>query len=97
MGRASTAGSRRGSWRRIKRVLLVGLGAFLVVLGALTFPLPLPVGLPLAVLGLALVVRNSRAGKRWLVALAARHPRLRGALTRVRRSRRREAIQQASD
>jgi hypothetical protein len=89
--------ARRRPWRHLKRVGFVGAGLLLIVAGIATFPLPLPIGLPLAAIGLTLVVRNSMTGRRRLAALLARYPRLRGALARLRRGRRRRVAEQAAE
>jgi hypothetical protein len=81
----------------VKRLGFVAAGLVLIIAGIATFPLPLPIGLPLAAIGLTLVVRNSMTGRRRLAALLARYPRLRGALGRLRRSRRRAAAQQPAE
>lgn len=89
--------ARRRPWRHAKRIGLAGAGILLIVAGIATFPLPLPIGLPLAVIGLTLVVRNSMTGRRRLAALLARHPRLRGAFGRLRRGRRRSVAEQPAE
>ena len=38
--------------------LMILLSMLLVIAGLLTFPLPLPIGLPLLLIGLALLVRH---------------------------------------
>lgn len=61
------------------RFLMTVLGTVLLILsipiGALT-PF-IPIGLPMAIVGLLLVGRNSRLGKGLIVRTARRHPRTR--------------------
>lgn len=68
-------------------VIMTALGTILLVLsfpiGALT-PF-IPVGLPMAVVGLVLIGRNSRFGKGMIIRTARRHRRTRQLyLTRLR-------------
>ena len=62
--------------------LLTGLGMVLLLAGAATFWLPLPIGVPLILLGGTLLLRHSPRSRRWLVAAAYRFPALRGYLDR---------------
>ncbi len=53
-----------------------------IVLLILSFPIGvltpfIPVGLPMAILGLVLIGRNSRYGKGMILSTARRHPRVR--------------------
>lgn len=61
------------------KALLSVIGVVLVILafpiGALT-PF-IPVGLPMAIVGLVLIGRNSRHGKSMIIRTARRYPRLR--------------------
>jgi len=61
---------------RIKRWLLIGLGGVLVIAGFLIAPLPGPLGLPLTVIGLMLVLRNSFAAKRQFVRFQRAQPKM---------------------
>lgn len=61
--------------RRLARLALVGLGLLLMGAGALIMPLPGPFGLPIVVLGLMVVLRNSFWAKRRFMRLHRRHPR----------------------
>ena len=60
--------------RAIMRGVLIGLGLMLVVLGFLMAPLPGPLGVPVTVAGLILVLRNSVWAKRRFVQMQRRHP-----------------------
>lgn len=61
---------------RITRWLLIGLGGVLVIAGFLIAPLPGPLGLPLTVVGLMLVLRNSFAAKRQFVRFQRAQPKV---------------------
>ena len=64
----------------VVRPVLAAFGGFLIVIGvpiAMATPIPfLPFGLPIVILGVVLLARNSRAGKRWMQNMLKRHPRL---------------------
>ena len=68
-------GPRRGVAFRLMRLLLTLLGVLIVLLGVAIAPLPGPMGLPLTVIGLMLVLRNSFWARRKFVRLQHRHPR----------------------
>lgn len=55
---------------------LLGLALIIIAipLGLIT-PF-LPIGLPIAIVGVALLGRNSLWGKRWMESVIARHPRI---------------------
>lgn len=61
---------------RITRWLLLALGGALALAGVLIAPLPGPLGVPLVVLGLILVLRNSFAAKRQFVRLQRARPKM---------------------
>ena len=61
---------------RIKRWVLIGLGGLLVIAGFLIAPLPGPLGLPLTVVGLMLVLRNSFAARRQFVRFQRAQPKM---------------------
>ena len=65
----------RRTAREAARLLVVGLGTLLVVAGFVLALLPGHLGLPLLVIGLILVLRNSRKARRQFVQLQRRHPR----------------------
>lgn len=65
-------------WLNFQRTTLILLGLLLFVIGLITFPLPLPIGLPLLVISTVILLRNSsyaRLGFRWLKKWAAEHPK----------------------
>ena len=70
---------------RISRVVLVALGLILVVAGFLIAPLPGPLGVPLTVAGLMLVLRNSFRARKQFVRFQHAHPKLLFPLRRLLR------------
>ena len=78
-GASSTQGGLGG---QLARILMIGLGLFVVLLGILIAPLPGPMGVPVMVVGLILIMRSSYAARRWFVLAQRRWPR---TLTPIRR------------
>ena len=72
---------------RISRIVLVTLGLILILAGFLIAPLPGPLGVPLTVVGLMLVLRNSFKARRQFVRFQHAHPKL---IFPIRRLMRRE-------
>ena len=72
---------------RLTRGLLLALGLLIVAAGVLVSPLPGPGGLPLVVIGLMIVLRNSFWAKRQFVRFQRAHPRM---IFPIRRLLRRE-------
>ena len=70
---------------RFLRVTLVVLGLLLIAGGALIAPLPGPLGLPLTVVGLMLVLRNSFKARKQFVRFQHAHPKLIFPLRRLLR------------
>jgi hypothetical protein len=70
---------------RISRVVLVTLGLVLIVAGFLIAPLPGPLGVPLTVAGLMLVLRNSFRARKQFVRFQHAHPKLIFPLRRLLR------------
>lgn len=61
---------------RIGRALLVALGVIIMLLGVAIAPLPGPMGMPLVVVGLMLVLRNSFKARRQFVRFQQAHPKM---------------------
>ena len=61
---------------RVVRVLLAILGVLIVIAGILIAPLPGPGGLPVIVVGLMLILRNSFKARRQFVRFQYAHPKL---------------------
>jgi hypothetical protein len=70
---------------RALRYVLVAVGAALTVLGVLMAPLPGPLGLPVTLIGLMLVLRNSFRARRAFIRFQRRHPRIIFPLRRLLR------------
>ena len=60
---------------RVARWALIGLGVAVIALGVLIAPLPGPGGLPVIVVGLMILLRNSFWAKRQFVRFQRAHPR----------------------
>ncbi len=66
-------------WRNFRRTILVFIGLFILLIGLITFPLPLPLGLPLLIISAIILLRNSsraRLGFRRLKKWVATRPKL---------------------
>ena len=72
---------------KISRFLLLTLGGIVMLIGLVLAPLPGHVGLPLLVVGLMIVLRNSFAAKRQFVRIQRAHPKM---VFPIRRLMRRE-------
>ncbi|PVM84729.1 hypothetical protein DDF62_21720 [Caulobacter radicis] len=77
----------RETFARVARILLIALGVLILLAGAVLTPLPGHVGLPLLVIGLMVVLRNSFQAKRRFIRWQRRHPKL---IFPIRRLMRRE-------
>jgi len=71
-----------GLGRQLSRLLMIGLGVFVVLLGIVIAPLPGPMGVPVMVVGLILILRSSYTARRWFVLAQRRWPK---PLTPIRR------------
>lgn len=72
---------------KISRFLLLTLGGIVMLAGLILAPLPGHIGLPLLVIGLMVVLRNSFAAKRQFVRIQRAHPKM---VFPIRRLMRRE-------
>lgn len=63
--------------------LFIGFGTVSIFGGMLTFWLPLPIGIPLILLGTAILVRYSPLAREQLSRLVLRYPRTLGFLSRL--------------
>jgi len=68
---------------RIARIALTLLGALVVLLGIVIAPLPGPLGLPVVVVGLMLILRNSFKARRQFVRFQHAHPKIARPLRRL--------------
>lgn len=74
MHRPDTA--RSLSFARLRQLTLIGMGWTIIGLGVLIAPLPGPGGLPVMLLGGAILLRNSADARRLFVRMKRRYPRL---------------------
>ena len=72
---------------RVSRWLLLGVGGIIMLVGLILAPLPGHIGLPLLVIGLMIVLRNSFAAKRQFIRIQRAHPK---TVFPIRRLMRRE-------
>jgi hypothetical protein len=61
---------------RVGRWLLLGLGGIIMAAGLVLAPLPGHIGLPLLVIGLMIVLRNSFKAKRQFLRMQRAHPKM---------------------
>lgn len=71
--------------RRMARVGLAGTGVLVILLGIAVAPLPGPGGIPVIVVGLMLILRNSYKARRQFVKFQHAHPRLVSPIRRLLR------------
>ncbi len=82
--RASDAPARE-MLARIGRFVATVLGLFIMLVGVVTAPLPGHLGLPILVLGLMIVLRNSFKARRRFVQIQKAHPKMVFPLRRLLR------------
>jgi len=67
------------------RWFFISLGGVAVIGGLATLPLPIPLGIPLLLIGLPLLLKYApRRGRLWILKLAKRHPPLYRQLRRIK-------------
>ena len=59
---------------RIRQLVLIGMGWTIVALGILIVPLPGPFGLPVAFVGVVILLRNSSDARRLFVRMRRANP-----------------------
>ena len=62
--------------QRVSRWLLIALGVLIVAAGVVISPLPGPGGIPVMVLGLMLVLRNSFWARKQFIKVQKAHPKI---------------------
>ena len=77
----------RGLAARLARFGMVVLGGLIILAGVLIAPLPGPMGLPVAAVGLMIILRNSYKARRGFIRFQRRHPRLLYPVRRLLRRR----------
>jgi hypothetical protein len=70
---------------RIRRLGMVLLGLAIIALGILIAPIPGPGGIPVIVVGVMIVLRNSFKARRQFVRLSRAHPRVMSPIRRLLR------------
>lgn len=85
----------KDAWIEIRRIALLTTGILVVILGMLLGPLPGPLGLPVAMVGVVLILRSSGWARRAYVRAKRRWPRWFAIPERVLRRRRRVVEQGA--
>lgn len=78
---------RHGAMRRFRRLAAMMLGALIIVAGIIIAPLPGPFGLPIALVGLAMILRNSFWAKRQFIRAQYRRPKFVYPFRRLLRKR----------
>jgi len=94
MRRPATA--RTLSFARVRQLALIGMGWSIIGLGALISPLPGPFGLPVAIVGGIILLRNSADARRLFVRSKRRYPRLFQPVERIRLKLRRRRLKSLS-
>lgn len=74
----------------LKKSLMMAVGSIIFVIGMILFPLPVPLGLPTMIVGLAIMFKASNKVKRTLIRLSDKNHHTRNAWQRVRDYRRRK-------
>ncbi len=72
------------AWRTSLKWLMILISVLQLLVGLLTLPLPVPIGLPIFLLDLALLVRYSSVAKKVLLRLSRRHTLLHETVNRLR-------------
>ena len=78
---------RPGVMLRFRRLAAMMLGALIIVAGIIIAPLPGPFGLPIALVGLAMILRNSFWAKRQFIRAQHRRPKFVYPFRRLLRKR----------
>jgi hypothetical protein len=79
------------SINRIRQLFLIGMGWTIVAVGILIVPLPGPFGLPIAFVGVVILLRNSADARRLFVRMRRRKPGWFAPFDRLVRGRKRRA------
>lgn len=68
--------------------LLIAVGTISVIGGLITFWLPVPLGVPLFLVGVPLLMKYSPHARYWILQLARGHPRIAAYLEKLSKERR---------
>jgi uncharacterized membrane protein YbaN (DUF454 family) len=89
MHRRPTGKTTALSYDRVRQLALIGMGWTIIALGVVIAPLPGPGGIPVILLGGALLLRNSADARRMFVRTKRRYPRLFSPVEKLRQRLRR--------
>jgi len=78
----------------LKKSLLLGIGSVTFIIGMILFPLPVPLGLPVMLIGLAIMFKASNKVKRKIIRLADQHHHSRKIWQKFRNHRQRKKLKQ---
>lgn len=62
--------------RHAKRLIMLIIAAVCLIVGAITFPMPIPLGIPLIAIGTALLILTSKTVRNWTRSMRVRYPGL---------------------
>ncbi len=68
----------------LKKSLLLGVGGLIFIIGMILFPLPVPLGLPTMIIGLAMMFKASNRVKRNVIRRANHYPQTRALWQKIR-------------
>lgn len=85
--RRATAQAAALSHDRVRQTALIAMGWTIIAVGVLIAPLPGPLGLPVVLMGAAILLRNSVDARRGFVRLKRRYPALFGYIDRFLRNK----------
>ncbi len=74
----------------VKKTLLLSSGGLIFLIGMITFPMPVPIGLPLMIIGMTIMLRTSPTARKKFIKLARRNPHTHKVWRRARSYRKRQ-------
>lgn len=57
----------------LKRVALTSIGGIIFIIGLILFPMPVPLGIPIMIIGLSIILKGSNRAKRLAINLIKRN------------------------
>lgn len=57
----------------LKRVALTSIGGIIFIIGLILFPMPVPLGIPIMIIGLSIILKGSNRVKRLAINLIKRN------------------------
>lgn len=58
----------------LKRVALTSTGGIIFIIGLILFPMPVPLGIPIMIIGLSIILKGSNKAKRLVINLIKKNP-----------------------